>query len=132
MNRLALVLRVLAPVFFIVAALHIFLGLQADRLLGANVPPSAAADPSLDSQNRFYGAALTLYGLVLLLCAADLRRNAAFFKAALAAFFLGGLARLVSWAAHGPPAPLVIALAVSELVLPPVLWLWYRSVQNAA
>jgi len=76
-TRLAIVLRLLAPVFFIVAAMHIVLGLGADRLLGASVPPAAAADPSLDSQNRFYGAALALYGVVLLLCAADLRKRAA-------------------------------------------------------
>jgi len=131
-TRLAIVLRLLAPVFFVVAALHILLGLEADRLLGANVPAAAATDPSLDSQNRFYGAALALYGVVLLLCAADLRRYEAFFKAVLGVFFLGGVARLVSWAIHGAPAPLVIALTALELLLPPILWVWYRNAQNAA
>ena len=43
--------------FFIVGALHLTLGLNADVLLGAKVPAETLSDPALDSQNRFYGVA---------------------------------------------------------------------------
>ena len=130
MRTLSLVLKCFAPVFLVVALLHLVFGLTADALLGAKVSPEAAADPSLDSQNRFYGVAFALYGVVLYLCARDLRRYEAFFKAALGVFFCGGAARLVSWAIHGAPAPLVVALALSELLIPPLLLIWYARVKH--
>jgi len=116
----------------LVSALHLVLGLQADALLGAVVPSEAASEPSLNSQNRFYGVAFSLYGAVLYLCATDLTRYEPIFKATLLCFFFGGLARLVSWATHGAPAPLVVALTASELLLPPLLFVWFRKVRSAA
>ena len=71
-----------------------------------------------------------LHGVVLYLCARDLRRYESFFKAAVWVFFLGGLARLVSWATHGAPAHLVVLLTVSELLIPPLLLVWYAKVKN--
>lgn len=130
MRALVLVLEIFAPVFLIVAALHLFLGLDADALLGAKVSAEVAAEPSLDSQNRFYGVAFALYGVVLYLCATDLQRFEPIFKSALWVFFLGGVARLLSWATHGAPAPLVITLAATELVIPPLLLAWHANVKN--
>lgn len=132
MHSFALALKVLCPVFFLVAALHLVLGLHADALLGANIQPSVASEPSLDSQNRFYGVTFSLYGAVLYLCATDLLRYEPVLKAALVCFFLGGVARLVSWAMHGAPAPLVVLLAASELLLPPLLFAWYTKAKSAA
>ena len=132
MRALCFVLGLFALVIFLVSALHLALGVQADAMLGAIVPASAVSDPSLDSQNRFYGMAFSLYGAVFYLCSTDLKRYGPALNAALLCFFLGGLARLVSWAAHGAPAPLVILLAASELLLPPVLFFWLRSVRSAA
>ncbi len=132
MNLLARVLRLLSPVFVVVAILHLALGVRADVLLGASVPPSTVADPTLDSQNRFYGVAFALYGVVLFICAGDLQRFAPVFKAALTVFFLGGVARLVSWAIYGPPSALVIALGLVELVAPVVLWAWFSRVRSEA
>jgi Domain of unknown function (DUF4345) len=43
-------------------------------------------------------------------------------------FFAAGIARLVSVAIHGLPPPLVLALLVSELTIPPVLVLWLNRV----
>ena len=43
---------------------------------------------------------------------------------------IGGVARLVSWATHGAPAPLVVVLAASELLIPPLLLIWYAKVKN--
>ena len=119
MQALSIFLRLLAPVFLAVAALHLVLGIQADAMLGTVVTPEMAREPSLASQNRFYG-------VVMFLCAGDLRRYAPILRALLVVFFCAGLARFVAWATLGPPAPMVVGLLVSELVLPPVLWWWLR------
>jgi Domain of unknown function (DUF4345) len=130
MRLLTLVLKCFAPVFILVALLHLAFGLNAEVLLGAAVPAQVLAEPTLNSQNRFYGVAFALYGVVLYLCARDLRRYESFFKAAVWVFFFGGVARLVSWATHGAPAPLVIVLAASELLIPPLLLVWYAKAKN--
>lgn len=132
MTALARVLKLCAPVFLLVGLLHLALGLQADVLLGARLSADAFADPTLDSQNRFYGVAFTLYGVLLFLCATDIVKYAQVLRCVLWVFFAAGVARLVALAIHGlPPVP-VIALLLSELILPPVLVLWLNRVLKSA
>ena len=126
MRSLALVLKLLAPVFFIVGALHLVLGLGADVLLGAKVSAEAMTDPALDSQNRFYAVAFTLYGVLLFLCSTDIPKYAAVLRCVLWVFFAAGLARFVSIALHGSPPPMIWLLLVAE-VLPPPLLAWWLS-----
>ena len=113
---LATILKLMAPLFCLVGVLHLVFGVGADVMLGAQLPPDAVADPVLDSQNRFYGVAFTLYGVLLHLCATDLARYAPVLRALLWVFFAAGLARLVSIALVGLPSILVLLLP------PPVLW----------
>lgn len=127
MRVFARILQLSALVFFAVAAVHLVLGLGADALLGAALSPETLAEPSLDSQNRFYGMAFAIYGVVLWLCAGDLARHRPMLVAALTVFFLAGCARLVAWGVHGAPAPMVIVLLATELVLPPILYAWMRK-----
>jgi hypothetical protein len=108
------------------------LGAGADVLLGAKLPLEALSDATLNSQNRFYGIAFTLYGLLFYLCATDLRKYATVLRCVFWVFFAAGLARLVSIATHGVPAPLVLALLASELVMPPLLLLWLTKALRAA
>lgn len=132
MRRFAATLKLLAAVVLAVSALHGVLGPGADAMLGAAVPAGIADEPSLDSQNRFFGVAFALYAAVLYLCATDPPRFEPVLKAALLIFFLAGVARIVSWLARGTPAVMVVVLAASELVLPPLLWLWYERVRGVA
>jgi hypothetical protein len=126
MKKLSLVLKLVSPVFFLVGALHLSLGLGAEVLLGAHVSADALADPALDSQNRFYGVAFTLYGVLLLVSAQDIVKYATVLKCLLWAFFAAGLARVVSMLTHGSPPPLIWVLFVGE-VLPPPLLLWWLA-----
>ena len=126
MRSMVLVLRLLAPVFFIVGALHLVLGLGADALLGAKVSTEAMTDPALDSQNRFYAVAFTLYGVLLFLCSTDIPKYATVLRCVLWVFFAAGLARFVSIALHGSPPPMIWLLLVGE-VLPPPLLAWWLS-----
>lgn len=128
---LASFLKLVSPVFLLVGALHLALGVGADVLLGAKLPVEALSDATLNSQNRFYGIAFTLYGVLLYLCATDLRKYATVLRCVLWVFFAAGVARLVSIATHGVPPSPVLALLASELVLPPVLHLWLSKVLRA-
>ncbi len=131
MHLFALFLKAAAPVFLLVGALHLVLGVGADVLLGAKLPAEALADAALDSQNRFYGIAFTLYGVLLYLCATDLPKYATVLRCVLWVFFAAGLARLVSVATHGVPPALVLALLATELAMPPLLHLWLSKVLRA-
>lgn len=124
MKIYALVLKLSAPVFVIVGALHLFLGTGADVMLGADLPAAALNDPVLDSQNRFYGVSFTLYGVLLYLCATDLRKYKTVLQCILWVFLAAGLARMVSIATHGMPSVLVLALLSSEVLLPPLMLMW--------
>ncbi|MCP5181502.1 MAG: DUF4345 family protein [Pseudomonadales bacterium] len=125
------VLRLLAPVFFIVGALHVLMGLSAEVLLGAQLPQQILGDPALDSQNRFYGAAFTVYGVLFLFGAADFQRYRPIVLAAVWTFFAAGLARTAAAVMTGiPPFPVLLLWAI-ELILPPVLAWWLRRQPDA-
>ena len=130
MPHLPSVLRGLAPLFILPGVLHAGLGLGADRLLDPALPASLLSLASLDSQNRFYGAAFALHGVLMWTCAADLPRHAPVLRRVLAVFWLAGMARLPSLLLVGWPAPAVLALAVIELLLPPaLLWALARTLR---
>lgn len=120
-------LRILGPAFVVAGSIHLVFGVAGESLLGAQLSAASIADPVLDSQNRFYGTAFTLYGFLLLLCAQDLARYAPVLKLTLWVFFAAGVARLVAVWFTGWPSLLVVVLLVIELVLPVVLLVWLRG-----
>jgi hypothetical protein len=128
---LSVFLKLVAPVFVLVGAAHLALGVGADVLLGAKLPPEALSDATLNSQNRFYGIAFTLYGVLFYLCATDLRKYATVLRCVIWVFFAAGVARLVSIATHGVPSVLVLTLLASELAIPPLLHLWLARALRA-
>jgi hypothetical protein len=81
-------------------------------------------DPALDSQNRFYGVAFMLYGVVFFVGGSDLRRYLPMVRSALWMFFAAGMARLVLILLYGLPPPLVMTLLLVEVVGTPVLLMW--------
>jgi hypothetical protein len=130
MRALALVLKLSAPVFVLVGALHLMLGVGADVLLGAKLSAEAISDPALDSQNRFYGVSFSVYGVLLFLCSTDIPKYATVLRCLLWVFFAAGIARFISIALYGTPPPLVVALMASELLIPPVLLWWLSRIRN--
>lgn len=129
MVSLTSVLRCAAPIFIVVGCLHLVLGVSAELLLGADLPQSALDDPVLDSQNRFYGVAFSLYGVLLFVCTRDLKRYAPVLRWLLWIFFAGGVARLVSIASHGLPSVEILTLTAFELVPPPLLLIWLGRIE---
>ena len=133
MKALALALRILSLAFIAVSVLHFCVGMQADAMLGATVSSLTAAEPSLDSQNRFYGVTFSLLGVVLLISSTDLRRYKAMVVATLGVLFAAGIARALAWAIHGAPSPMIVGIACVDLLLPPLLYSWLkRSVRETA
>ena len=123
---LPIVLKTIAPLFIMVGGLHLFLGVRADVLLGADLSAGALSDPVLDSQNRFYAVSFTIYGVLFFLAAGDLDRYRPMLKAMLWVFFAAGLARIVSISVVGMPSLLILVLTAIELILPPVLLVWLK------
>ena len=114
----------------LVGVLHVTFGLGADNMLGAGLPFEVVSNPTLDSQNRFYGASFLLFGWVAWLCASDILAYKKLFHGMMAVFFLSGVARLISVFHYGFPSPPVIGLMAIELVLPPILLIWVHRVSN--
>ncbi len=108
------VLYGLGVVVIVVALTHIALGQSW-------IPGTLPVNATLDSEHRFYATIFLFVGIVILWAARDpvTRRDPIRFLAL--AFFMGGLARIVSISAFGLPHPLIIGLLVAELVLPPVI-----------
>ena len=98
-----LALACIAPGFF-----HVIFGVSGDWLIG--LVPASPIDPSLDSQNRYYGAAFSLYGVLLWMCAGDLTRYRPMLTAALAVMFASGCARALAVFVHGWPSWQVMGL----------------------
>ncbi len=116
-----IVLRVMGAGIIAAGSMHIVFGLGADQMLGAIVSPQSLADPVLDSQNRFYGAAFTLYGVLLIVISQNLSQYSKILSCLLWVFLGAGLVRIISIILFGWPPPFVISLLVIELALPALL-----------
>ena len=94
-----------------IASLHIVLGPQA-------IPGSIPVNATMDSEDRFYATLFAAYGVALLWCIKDIERKSTVVYFLALTFLMGGLARLVSVAAVGPPDTFFIAMTVLELLIP--------------
>ena len=95
----------------LIALLHVVLGPSA-------IPGSVSVNATMDSEDRFYATLFAAYGVALLWCIKDIERKSIVVYFLAAAFFAGGLARLVSVAAVGLPNTFFIAMTVLELLIP--------------
>jgi Domain of unknown function (DUF4345) len=127
MRPFAIALRLLAIAFIATASLHLVYGLKADAMLGAQVSAEMVHNASLDSQNRFYGITFSMLGVALFVAATDLRQYRPIVVANLAVSFAAGLARIVSWALYGSPAPMIVGIVIADLLLPPIFYVWLRK-----
>ncbi|MFD7125560.1 MULTISPECIES: DUF4345 domain-containing protein [Streptomyces] len=103
------------------------------HVIGGNaaIPGESDAGATLDSLGRFFGAIFVGYGLVWLWAARQAPVPARVIRWLAAVFLLGGIGRILSLAAHGWPHPFQVALAVIELVFPPV-WFWLADADERA
>jgi Domain of unknown function (DUF4345) len=116
-----LVLRLLGTACVLAGLTHALLGVNGDWIVG--ISPALPVDPSLDSQNRFYGAAFMAYGFLLWICSADLPRFRPVLRALFATMFVAGCARGLAVYHHGWPTDQILFLWATELS-PPLFWIW--------
>ena len=119
-------------------ALQVFLGLFGATIIficllhvvlgPASIPGSVPVNATMDSEDRFYGTLFGAYGIAILSCIKDVERKSGLLHFLLAAFFAGGVARLVSMAVTGVPHPLFAFLTVVELAIPPLVVLAHRRI----
>jgi uncharacterized protein DUF4345 len=128
MNNYQNALKVLGVCIFAVSLIHVLFGASSEVILGSGISDTSMLDPSLDSQNRFYGAAFALYGGVFWLCSTNLALYTDLLKLALTVFFLAGASRVLSIVFIGWPSPEILMLTAVELLGPLIMYLWLKRV----
>ena len=106
-------------------------GVSAEPLLGSAISETSLTDPNLDSQNRFYGAAFSLFGVVWWFSSNDIPRYQALLAASYLVFFIAGISRIISVFVWGLPSIAVLMLLLIELILPPIMYIWLRRSVHA-
>lgn len=102
-------------------------------LTGTAGLPEATSEvnATLESNYRFFAALLVGVGAAFLTIAVKFEwANVLWFVCAMV--FIGGIARVISWALSGTPHVIMILLMVLELVIPPLLVVWHRWVAKTA
>ncbi|WP_285726478.1 DUF4345 domain-containing protein [Psychromicrobium xiongbiense] len=96
----------------------------------SNLPDAGSSlNATIQSNYRFLAAFLVGTGISYLLIAFKFVWSKALMVLS-STVFLGGLARVYSWAVSGLPEVTVILLLIAELVLPPVIVVWYLWVER--
>ena len=101
----------------------------ASVLLGSEIIRGGGpSNAGVESELRYYAVFYVAFGAFLWSLAPDVARRGRELRWAAAVLFCGGLARVVGVLVDGwPEADYVVLMAV-ELVLPPVLVAWQRSI----
>ena len=130
MRAYQLTLRILAVGIFVVSLIHVIFGVGSELFLGSGISDASVLDPNLDSQNRFYGAAFALFGIVWWLSSSDILECKKLLTASYLVFFVAGLTRILSIAVVGWPTAPILALTAIELLLPIVLYVWLVKLED--
>jgi hypothetical protein len=119
--------RALQVVLGVGGAVAVVTGLLQIATGPATLPGSPEAGDTVDSELRFLSAFWVALGTVLLWIVPQVERQATVLRAAMAALFLGGVARAVSWMSVGEPHSLAIVLMAIELIAPPIVVAWQAT-----
>ena len=90
-------------------------------------PLTELGTPNDDSELRFYSVFFVAYGVILFQTTRDLARHGHRLPLLLGLFFLGGIARLLSYLTVGQPHALFMLLMAVELAMPPLLYFFWRK-----
>jgi len=116
--------RALRGLLYVGGAVATAAGLDTVVRGARSVPGEQAANPSLESELRYYGAYYAAFGVAVLRVAPRADRDAAAVRGLAGALFLAGLARAGGWLRAGRPHRLQRALLAIELAAPPAVVGW--------
>ncbi|MFJ8584494.1 DUF4345 domain-containing protein [Streptomyces sp. NPDC093595] len=119
-------------VLFLLALVVLGTGAVEIALGPAALPGSPDVPPTVDSNYRFFAGIWTAAGIVLMPAVRHPERHGTALRAVFGAVFLGGLARGISYLSAGAPHVLHTAFIGVELVLPPLMLLWYGRLTRTA
>ncbi|MCX4824564.1 DUF4345 domain-containing protein [Streptomyces sp. NBC_01142] len=104
-----------------------------DIIVGvAALPGSPDASTTVDSNYRFFAGVWFTLGIVLLAAVRRPESHGLALRGIFGAVFVGGVARGVSYLAVGAPHVMHTAFIGVELLLPPLLLLWYGRLTRTA
>ena len=114
----------LRAVFYVGGTVATTAGLHTVIAGAKSLPDQKPANPSVESELRFYAAFYVAYGLAALRVAPRADRDTTAVRALAGAVFLAGLARAGGWRSVGRPHALQRTLLVIELAAPPLIAAW--------
>lgn len=114
----------LRAVFYVGGAVATAAGLHTVIAGARSLPHQEQANPSVESELRFYAAFYVAFGIVAVRVAPRADRETATVRALAGALLLAGLARAGGWLAVGRPQRLQRTLLVIELAAPPPIVAW--------
>ena len=112
----------------LIGLVPLFLGVTGVLFGAAEHGGSETISAALDSQYRYLAGVYVAVGAMILWSAGDMRGRAMLLRFAMLGWFLGGLARGVSWMTVGEPASWQVSGMAIELVVPVVMWWWQARV----
>ncbi|NYH51664.1 hypothetical protein HNR06_001253 [Nocardiopsis arvandica] len=120
-------LRALQTLIAVLALVVVGTGAMDVALGTAPLPGDTGVGTNVDGDYRFFAGVWLGPGIALFAIVPRVLEHTAVLRAVGGAVFLGGLARTVSVAAAGTPAPFILGLLALEPAAPPVLVLWRRG-----
>ncbi|VWX59567.1 DUF4345 domain-containing protein [Sphingorhabdus sp. 109] len=121
-------MNILRIVTILVGLVPLFLGVTGILFGAAEHSGGDAVSTALDSQYRYLAGVYVAIGLMILWSAGDIRGRADLLRFAMLGWFVGGIARAVSWTTVGEPASWQVSGMIVELVVPVALLLWQHRV----
>lgn len=114
----------LRAVFYAAGLVATIAGLHTVIVGAKSIAGEELANPSVESELRFYAAFYVAFGLGALRVAPRADRDSGAVRRLAGALFLAGLARAGGWLTVGRPHRLQRTLLVVELGAPPVIAAW--------
>ena len=114
--------------FYVAGTVATGAGLHTVVAGAKSLPDQDLANPSVESELRFYAAFYVAAGVVALGVAPRADRDTTAVRALAGALLLAGLARAGGWLAAGRPHGAQQALLVIELAAPPAIVAWQARV----